>query len=95
MKKRAMKKWIPKNTLYCDGCKWWQHTETKKLHKNPPSKDFSKCVYADDCKYKCWTDSFNSCQMKIVRCNYLGCTDEYEDTLLWDKVKECGVSEAY
>lgn len=29
MKKRAMKKWIPKDLCYCYGCKWLSFNKTK------------------------------------------------------------------
>jgi len=38
MKKRAMKKWIPKNTPYCGGCKWHKYIRTDYVCK-PEYKD--------------------------------------------------------
>ena len=35
MKKRAMKKYIPKNTVYCGNCKWRHFLGTICLHRNP------------------------------------------------------------
>jgi len=34
MKKRAMKKYIPKNTMYCGNCKWRHFLGTIYLHRN-------------------------------------------------------------
>ena len=48
MKKRAMKKWIPKKTVYCytrhkdksiTPCKWWS------LRRNKPTQDNGFCLY--------------------------------------------------
>lgn len=33
MKKRAMKKWIPKGTPYCNNCKWHKYIKTIKYHR--------------------------------------------------------------
>ena len=70
MKKRAMKKWIPKNTGYCydcnSKCKW------RSLKVDKPKQENGYCEYL---KKGDW---------------------EYEhSSLLWDSVKECGISEDY
>jgi len=88
MKKRAMKKWIPKNTIYCYDCKWWKFIKVIELNRyniNCPNND---CKDKD----KCWTTPSTSCRVKVCRCEYLGYTDSNEDSLLWDRCKECGVS---
>jgi hypothetical protein len=58
VKKRAMKKWIPKG-IYCDGCKWWHHIKTIKLNRN-------NCEYTE-CQEVCWTKPKNSCKVDIVK----------------------------
>lgn len=89
MKKRAMKKWIPKNTPYCDGCKWHKYIKTIEYnHHERNCPNDNECEYRD----KCWTTESTSCQVKVYRCEYLGYTDCNEDSLLWDGVKECGIS---
>ena len=99
MKKRAMKKWIPKNTIYCDGCKWRKYIKTRFLHKNPEELKVhglknvvvERCKYADECEGKCWTNEQTRCYTEVWRCEYMGYTDYDQDSLLWDGCKECGV----
>lgn len=81
MKKRAMKKWIPRG-CYCDSCKWWHHIKTIKLNR-------SNCEYTE-CKEVCWTKPNNSCGVQVVKCDYMNYIDKNEDTYLFDQVKECG-----
>lgn len=104
MKKRAMKKYIPKNTPYCDGCKWRKHIDIIYLHKDPSEfigtgllqhLHIEKCKYADECQGNCWTSAGTSCIIEVWRCEYLGLTDYEQDTLLWDGCKECGVGCGY
>lgn len=91
MKKRSMKKWIPKG-MYCHGdgskkrpyCKWLRYLGTVK-------RDKSNCKYSKDCNEKCWSTSEASCDNHIYRCDYLKYTDFNQDSLLWDECKECGV----
>ena len=100
MKKRAMKKWIPKNTMYCDGCKWLRYIKTIYLHKNPkklklldvPNVVVEKCQHAEECNDECWTSDMTRCHKEVWRCEYLGFTDYEQDSLLLDGCKECGVS---
>lgn len=86
MKKRAMKKWIPKNTLYCydvkkGRCKWLHYLGFVQWNK-------SNCEFAETCKQKeC------NCKTSIMKCDYLGIVDSNDETLLWDSCKECGISE--
>ena len=88
MKKRAMKKWIPKNTLYCGNCKWRKFI--KIIYYN---KDERNCPHTDTCdsgiKNECWTSGYNSCQVRVYGCKYLGYTDWKQNSLLWDGCKEC------
>lgn len=92
MKKRAMKKWIPKETLYCYGknkcCPWRKYITTIKRNK-------TNCEHADTCNEECWATSRNSCRDIVYRCEYLGYTDYKQDSLLWDACKECGVKDDY
>lgn len=83
MKKRAMKKWIPKNTLYCLNCKWRWFVKIVYLNK-------TNCKFADECSDKCWSSPETSCRNRVYRCDYLSFTDWNEETLLWDGCKECG-----
>lgn len=87
MKKRAMKKWIPKGTPYCNNCKWHKYIKTIKYHRD------TYCPHAKECEEKCWTTFNTSCHVNVYRCEYLKYTDWNEDSLLWDGCKECGVSE--
>lgn len=87
MKKRQMKKWIPKDTIYCLDCKWRKFLGTKKLHRN------TGCESAHSCNAKCWTTPDTKCRYRIYRCEYMGYTDETEESLLWDGCKECGEHE--
>ena len=85
MKKRAMKKWIPKNTCYCYGnklvsCKWHKSLGINILNKET-------CEYAELC------DTCHNCDCKITKCEYLNYTDFEEETHLWDQCKECNVSD--
>lgn len=87
MKKRAMKKYIPKGTLYCNNCKWDKYITTIKLHRD------TNCKHKNECNEECWTKPNNSCRIHVHRCEYLNYTDWEQDSLLWDGCKECGVSE--
>lgn len=93
MKKRVMKKYIPKNTIYCGSCKWRHYLGTVKYHINPPDEaGWEKCNLPDGCdKNDCWTDSCTSCYSEIWKCDYLGLIDKQQETLLWHGCKECGV----
>ena len=78
MKKRAMKKWIPKNQCYCytitgksrDGklktetCKW------HKFNKNHDKQENGYCSYLNK-----------------------GDWQENGTSLLWDRCKECGIKD--
>ena len=93
MKKRAMKKWIPKG-IYCHGngtkkypnCKWRKYCGTVK-------RDKTNCESADRCNEECWTKPNNSCYNIIYRCEYLKYTDFRQDSLLWDACKECDIKD--
>ena len=92
MKKRVMKKYIPKNTVYCGNCKWRHFIKSVRYHRSPPDENgWEQCEHAQSCKNDCWTDSYSSCYGEIWRCDYLKFTDTQQDSLLWDGCKECGV----
>ena len=84
MKKRKMKKYIPKNTIYCRDCRWWKFLGVNEM-------------YLGDCKWRneegkcedCGQTAESRCVSPIIRCEYLGITDRHSDTLLWDRCKEC------
>lgn len=93
MKKRTMKKWIPKG-MYCHGsgtkknsyCKWRKYITIIK-------RDKSNCKHAKTCEDICWTRPDNSCRNVIYRCEYLKYTDFTQESLLWDACKECGIKD--
>lgn len=88
MKKRVMKKYIPKHTMYCGDCRWRKHISTIKLHRD------TGCQHKNTCDSNCWSKDLQThCINRIYRCEYLGYTDYEEESLLWDGCKECGVSE--
>ena len=89
MKKRAMKKWIPKG-MYCYSgehkCKWRKYYKTIKLDK-------SNCKNAYDCDEICWSKPENSCKIIIYGCKYMNYIDYAGESFLWDQCKECGVKD--
>lgn len=88
MKKRAMKKYIPKNTLYCHNCKWRKYIKTITFNK-----DIKNCPHNNTCDSndKCWTTPSTSCYVRVFKCEYMQYTDWNEESLLWDGCKECGI----
>ena len=96
MKKRAMKKWIPKKTPYCytykNGkytlCKYFKYIKT--IYYN---KDEKNCPHNDTCKHntECWNTPSTSCRVQVCQYKYLRYTDYDEDSFLWDKCKECNI----
>ena len=100
MKKRAMKKWIPKDTDYCGSCKWRRYIKTIFWHArplttqlSPPEEgcEWTQCDISKECEsnQRCWMGATESCFVHVYRCEYLGLTDTIGDTLLWDGCKEC------
>ena len=93
MKKRAMKKWIPKG-MYCHGngtkkypnCKWRKYITAIKKNK-------ANCEYANKCSEECWSKPSNSCYNLVYKCEYMKYIDWTQDSLLWDACKECGVKD--
>lgn len=88
MKKRAMKKWIPKG-FYCydkNGmCKWRKWIGIKRHTKEECDNMFGEG--------ECASVNCEECDTSIFKCEYLGLIDEEADTLLWDACKECGEKE--
>lgn len=93
MKKRAMKKWIPKGS-YCYGngtkkypnCKWRKYIGTIKRNK-------ANCEFAQECNKECWSTPNTSCSNIVYKCEYIKYIDWTQDTLLWDACKECGIKD--
>ena len=77
---------------YCDNCTYWKYISETKLNRNQ-DYGFEHCKYSDECSEKCWTNSQNSCKNIVIYCEYLDLLDIEQDTLLWDKCKECGVKD--
>ena len=90
MKKRAMKKWIPRG-VYCHGtgtkkypyCKWRKYIGIKKINN-------TNCEYANTCEE---SESDCDCSHSIYKCEYMNYIDFEQNSLLWDACKECGVKD--
>lgn len=85
---------IPKG-IYCydenGTCPYYEEVGTLYFSNKPEKKEllcdiFSECT-KDDPTTRC------VCPTKVIRCRYLDFTDFEEKTLLWDKVKECGIND--
>jgi len=90
MDKIEMAKYIPQKTLYCGECPWRTHITDIYLNKEEKN-----CPFNDNCEdnHICWTTAQTYCRTRVYRCEYLDYTDWNEDSLLWDEVKECGISD--
>lgn len=88
MKKRTMKKWIPKETSYCGSCKWRKYIGIKEHYKG-------SCYFRETCKVKdkCGIEPQYMCQNTVWKCKYLNYTDYNQTSLLWDGCKECGIKD--
>jgi hypothetical protein len=84
-----MKKYIPKNTLYCGNCPWRRYIKTIYYNKNERNCPYDECENSNIC----WTSAQTSCRVRVYKCEYLNYTDWEEESLLWDGCKECGISE--
>lgn len=82
MKKRKMKKYIPKETMYCQDCRWWKFLGYNNHY-------LGDCKYREDCDDECGTSAETRCKSLIIRCEYMGYTDDQNESLLWDRCKEC------
>ena len=96
MKKRAMKKWIPKDTIYCHGrgtkkspyCKWLKYITTIYHDENT-------CEFSKECQSMTEGKGCSHCPTRVYKCEYMNYIDWDEDSLLWDECKECGVKEDF
>lgn len=79
-------------SLYCDKCPYWKMLGIVKLHRNPPNDNFQKCDIVD-CDNDCWSEPFYSCRYNVIKCEYLNYIDEKQESLLYEKCKECGINE--
>ena len=96
MKKRAMKKWIPKNTHYCyqfkrvvrdtEG-KPWIITSTCRNYVYFKAVDDEVCIPNSNGDME-----YHPVKRAVYRCRYTGITTE-EDYLLDDQCKVCGEKE--
>lgn len=86
IKKRTMKKWIPKNTDYCGKCKWRKYLGIYELNE-------TNCKYTKECLEK--HGECTKCTHGIYKCEYLNYIDKTNESLLWDGCKECGVHTDY
>ena len=77
---------------YCANCPYWEYVAEIKLHREQ-SYGFDTCEYADACDGKCWESNASSCKNIVVKCKYLDYLDTRQESLLWDKCKECGVKD--
>lgn len=77
MKKRAMKKYIPRETMYCDGCKNYIYFKIVNDYMVYP-KNGNKETIKISCKYI------------AHKCRYTNVSDE-RDALLYDQCKVCNV----
>lgn len=80
-----MKKYIPKNTDFCYGCKWY-----RQLPLNFYDREHG-CEYADICTQDCKTQK-TPCGESGVMCQYSNFIDYKLDSKLKDSVKICRVS---
>lgn len=80
MKKRAMKKYIPKG-YFCSKCPYRRYFKTKLNRSN--------CDLSKICSMKCWTSDTTKCMNEVWICKYLGFIDKSRRTELWDGFKIC------
>ena len=90
---------------YCDGCPYYEYIGTDYLLRDLKMKDkikefylnkedrWIKCPESSGCTSSCIKEGVPTCCVQRVRCNYMKYQDDHEDTLLWDKVKECGIND--
>lgn len=86
MKKRQKKKYIPKNTLFCSGCKYYVNNGEQILTRE------KGCKFADVCTSNCLGLQKKACTYYDCKCLYLNYTDKDGETSLIDGVKICNVS---
>lgn len=86
MNKRKKKKYIPKNTFYCERCTFYVSRGSVILTRE------SGCEHAEYCTNDCLIEGKASCTYNEYRCSYLGIVDRDGETALSDGVKVCNVS---
>ena len=69
MKKRQMKKWIPKGTPYCHGCKWKTRRNGKPycLYIHKSDNDIDCSLLWDGCKECGAHDTDKDCERDWLR----------------------------
>lgn len=94
---------IPKGR-YCDNCPYYEtiginylirdlSIVTEELKSILSSKDqWKECPHSGNCTANCIRSGQPVCYEKRVRCDYLNYTDNNEDTLLHDGVKQCAIN---
>jgi len=94
VKKRAMKKWIPRNTSYC--YKSIKFTEDGMPYRTDYCRNLVFDHYCNDVMVvpgdTPGTTKEIPCRWTVYRCRYTGVTT-LEDPCLFDDVKICGVGE--
>ncbi len=90
--------------MYCNGCPYHEYVGTDYLLRDLSMKDrlkeftledderFIVCPHSENCTANCISGGTPNCSVQRVRCKYMNYQDDTEDTLLWDKVKECGIN---
>lgn len=90
MKKRAMKKYIPKDTVYC----YHMAGVLKDKKGNTRGIKTNTCRWRKFLGMRTVEGEYNGEHYKekipVYQCKYLGIIDNDMDTLLWDSCKECG-----
>ena len=90
----------------CDGCSYYEYKGADYLLKSPEmikrvckslrtDKDnrFIRCPYRAGCSLEdCVCDGQPVCRVDRVACRYINYADDNEETLLFDKVKQCGIN---
>ncbi len=91
---------------YCEGCSYYEYKGADYLLKSPEmiervckslrsdeNNRFIRCPYRTGCSLEdCICDGHPLCRVDRVTCRYLNLVDDNEDTLLYDKVKQCGIN---
>ncbi|HEY8889829.1 MAG TPA: hypothetical protein VIM70_06205 [Clostridium sp.] len=86
-----MKKWIPKDTVYCyklvDVITSYDENKPPQLVIKPCKwhKYIGKNTLSGEYGGREWTET-----VSVYRCEYLNYTDTEQSSLLWDMCKECG-----
>lgn len=65
-------------------CPYYKQLGSIKYNREPQNDELL-CIY--DCNL--YPNRCRGCESKVIHCDYLDYTDFDQDTLLWDRVKEC------